>query len=66
MNPHASTEDVDTDIYQTPVALMPANHKNKARLMPEHEEVTIEELEEKKRRALISAPAPAKVCHVCH
>ena len=67
LNSHAPTEDVDTDIYQTPVALTPANRKNKARLMVEHEEVTIEELEEKKKgRVLISAPAPAKVCCVCH
>ena len=69
LNSRAPTEDVDTDsdIYQTPVALTPANRKNKARLMAEHEEVTIEELEEKKKgRALISAPAPAKVYRVCH
>jgi hypothetical protein len=69
----APTEDVDTDPYQTPVALTPANRKNKARVMAEPVEssesdiemversdvevVTIGEL--KKRRALISA---ANVC----
>ena len=49
--PHAPTEDVDIDPYQTPVALAPANQKNKVRVMedivvePSDTEVKFEEVE---------------------
>jgi hypothetical protein len=56
--PRAPTEILDIEPYQTPVALTPANRKNKARAMPEPEEssdvemVTMEMLGKKKRKAL--------------
>lgn len=63
-------EDVDIDLYQTPIALTPANRKRKARVMAEPEDkaetsdieiVAMETLEEmRKRRALTSAAD--KVC----
>ena len=39
VTPHALTEDVDIDPYRTPVALTPANWKNKARVM---EDIVVE------------------------
>jgi hypothetical protein len=36
--PRAQTEDVDTEPYQTPVGLTPANQKNKTRVMAEPED----------------------------
>ena len=40
--PCALTEDVVIDLYQTPVALMPANRRNKATVMAEPEDTTME------------------------
>jgi hypothetical protein len=47
----------DNDIYQTPVALMPANRKNKAKELAEDtdvesSEIEVVEREEKKQRAV--------------
>ena len=39
VTPHPLTEDVDIDPYRTPVALTPANWKNKARVM---EDIVVE------------------------
>ena len=39
VTPRALTEDVDIDPYRTPVALAPANRKNKARVM---EDIVVE------------------------
>ena len=51
VTPHTLTEDDDIDPYQTPVALAPANQKNKAMVMedivvePSDIEVKFEEVE---------------------
>ena len=68
--PRALTEDVVIDPYQTPVALMPANRRNKATLMAEPEDTTMESSDTelvtfedlKKRRALTNAADKSKVC----
>ena len=68
--PCALTEDVVIDPYQTPVALMPANRRNKATLMAEPEDTTMESSDTelvtfedlKKRRALTNAADKSKVC----
>jgi hypothetical protein len=62
----ALTEDVDTDPYQTPVALTPVNRKNKARVMGEPKDAAVESSdvevitfewmkEKRKQKALASA-----------
>ena len=65
--PGAPTEDVDIDPYRTPVALTPANRRNKATIMAEPgdtssdiELVTFKDL--KKQRALTTGSAADKVC----
>jgi len=75
----APTKDADIDTYQAPVALTPANRKNKARVTTEParessdnevaersktdvEVVTMEGLEEKKKRSALTTGSANKVC----
>ena len=68
--PRALTEDVVIDPYQTPVALTPANRRNKATVMAEPQDTTMESSDTelvtfedlKKRRALTNAAGKSKVC----
>ena len=51
--PRTQTEDFDVDPYQTPVALRPADRKNKARVTAELEDTDderSEDLEERKKQ----------------
>lgn len=68
--PRAPTEEVDPEPYQTPVALTPANRKNKARAMAEPEDalsdfdvIRLEDiLVGKERMALTEAAERVCVC----